>query len=182
MSEQHQLLRKQIDRLWDQITSLYEEKAELRDAVDEAESQAQRLLDEKDREITRLHALLNRPKDLDGVTKWAEDYLSEGLIFHQRAKKELSAIAPGEVDLDLLCDALEYLATDYRDELLGKIDEDECRNRASRKYNRGFIVTPLTGLVDRDVFGGLQDQVQYWLPRQTGRQSPRPPSEGRQYQ
>ena len=46
------------------------------------------------------------------------------------------------VDLSLLCDALAYLATDYRDELLGKIDEDECRNRASRKYNRGFIVTP----------------------------------------
>ncbi len=142
MNEQQQLLQKQNDRLWDQIESLYQEKAELRDAITEAETQTQRLLDEKDQEIARLHALMDRPKDLAGVIPWAENYLGEGLVFHQRAKKELASVAPGEVDLDLLCDALEYLATDYRDELLGKIDEDECRNRASRKYNRGFIVTP----------------------------------------
>ena len=57
----------------------------------------------------------------------------------------MDAITPGEVDIDLLCDALEYLATDYRDELLGLIDEDECRNRSSRKYNCGFDVSKLTG-------------------------------------
>jgi len=146
MREQQQLLEDRIARLWTQIELADLEKAQLRDAVAAAETEMERLLEEKDREIVRLQALLDRPRDLAGIIPWAERYLGEGLFFHQRAKKELESVAPGEFDIDLLCDALEYLATDYRDELLGLIDEDECRNRASRKYNRGFDVKKLTGI------------------------------------
>ena len=144
--EQQQLLEDRIGRLWKQIELADDEKAHLRATVSEVEAEMERRLEEKDREIARLQALLDRPKDLTGVVPWAERYLGEGLFFHQRAKKELESVAPGEVDLGLLCDALEYLATDYRDELLGLIDEDECRNRASKKYNRGFDVKKLTGI------------------------------------
>jgi hypothetical protein len=145
MQDHNRLLEERINRLQDRIQMHDLEKEQLRADFAAVDASYQRQLAEKDHEIMRLHALMCRPKNLDGIIPWAEQYLGEGLFFHARAKREMNTVAPGEVDIDLLCDALEYLATDYRDELMGLINEDECRNRCSRKYNRGFNVAKLTG-------------------------------------
>ena len=145
MSDQHRLLNDRINRLKEQIFLADLEKEQLRARITTVESDFAQRLAEKDSEIMRLQALLCRPKNQGEIISWAEEYLGDGLFFHTRAKREMDGLTPGEVDVDLLCDALEYLATDYRDKLLGIIDEDECRNRSSRKYNRGFDVAKLTG-------------------------------------
>ena len=52
---------------------------------------------------------------------------------------------PDQVNLNLLCDALEYLATEYWDELNGYIRESERDNLCAQNYGRPFKVTSLTG-------------------------------------
>lgn len=99
----------------------------------------------KDNEINRLNALNKRPVSPKEVAVWVESYLTDKLFFHKRACDLMNDLAPNTVDLRLLCDALEFLATDYRDELLGLIDEVEMRQRCTRKYGRPFDVTPLRG-------------------------------------
>ncbi|MDK0575338.1 hypothetical protein P6P35_15960, partial [Clostridium perfringens] len=84
-------------------------------------------LAERDDEIRRLRAQLDRPTSLDGIPEWVRTWLGEGLVFHPRAEKEIAAADPSEVRLPLLCDALEFLANDYREQLLGRIGSEECR-------------------------------------------------------
>ena len=45
--------------------------------------------------------------------------------------------------MSLVCDAINYLANEYRDERLGLISKDESNNVCSDKYNRSFEVTPV---------------------------------------
>jgi len=54
-------------------------------------------------------------------------------------------LAPNTANLNLLCDALEFLATDYRDELIGLINQDKMNMNCMKKYGRPFVVTPVTG-------------------------------------
>lgn len=132
--------------LKEELSKAKEEKAQLRQDLIDQELDYKARLDEKDAEIQRLVSRLNRPDCLEDVASWLEKYYSEGILLHQRAKRELLSVSPDEVNLSLLCDALEYLATDYRDELLGLISEEEKLNRCSRKYDRPFIVTPVKGV------------------------------------
>jgi len=121
------------------------EKNLLRQELEALTEAHDKKLTELQSEIDYLKNRQNRPKDLSDIIPWVERYFSDELLLHPRAKDELAAVKSDEVNLPLLCDALEYLATDYRDELIGCISHDECLNRCTKKYNRGFEVTPLSG-------------------------------------
>ena len=100
---------------------------------------------EKDlRELERFRSRDRRPVDISGIQRWIENEFKGKLILHEKAQKLLSALKPGEWDVELICDALEFLATDYRDELIGIITEDEMNANCSDKYGRPFEVTPLS--------------------------------------
>jgi len=134
-----------ISRLEQEIDKLEEEKKAVLKQLDDISLEYQKKLDAKDEEIEHYKALLDRPQRLDGVSKWVEKHLSGRLILHERAKDMLKKTAAEKVNLPLLCDALEHLATDFRDELLGIIDEEERRARCSRKYNRNFEIVLTKG-------------------------------------
>lgn len=121
------------------------EKSLLRQELEALTESHDKKLAELQSEIDYLKNRQNRPKELADIIPWVERSFPDALFLHARAKAELAAVKPDEVNLSLLCDALEYLATEYRDELLGYISRDECLNRCTKKYNRGFEVTPLTG-------------------------------------
>ncbi|NLX92593.1 MAG: hypothetical protein GXZ02_01785 [Clostridiales bacterium] len=53
----------------------------------------------------------------------------------------MKKLTAAEVDMPLMCDCIEFLATEHRDYLLRKINQDEMNTRCSEKYNRPFIVT-----------------------------------------
>ena len=134
-----------IGRLDELLNQKDDEKAQLRQELETLTDSHQKQLAELESEIEHLNHKLNRPKELADIIPWVERSFPDALFLHARAKAELAAVKPDEVNLSLLCDALEYLATEYRDELLGYISHDECLNRCTKKYNRGFEVTPLTG-------------------------------------
>lgn len=93
------------------------------------------------KEIERRDQLLERPLLVEKVPDWVDKHFQDKLIFHQRAK-DLICRVKSDIDMSLLCDALEYLACEYRDETLGLIDKHELNNLSAKKYNRPFSVTP----------------------------------------
>ncbi len=63
------------------------------------------------------------------------------MLFLDRATDLISACGRN-IDLNLLCDALEYLACEYRDFLCGDLCEDDSIAACSRNYSRRFEVAP----------------------------------------
>jgi hypothetical protein len=85
-----------------------------------------------------------RPDDLKRIPEWVAAEFAGKLILHEKAVDLLGDLKSGEWNVDLICDALEFLATDYRDELTGAISESQMMENCSRKYGRPFDVTPLS--------------------------------------
>ena len=143
--EQLLLANEKIERQKKNISELRNEKAQIKTYYESKIEKLRKTIDEKDSEITRMQSLDCRPKLPGEVNRWVQDKFAGKLMFHQKAVDLMDAVMPGEVDIKLLCDALEYLATDYRNNLLGEIDDDELDLRCSKKYGRPFDVVPITG-------------------------------------
>ncbi len=145
-SEAIHLKDEKILRLKQEIRELEADQGAMRLAMEAQKKRHLAELADKDEEIGRLNARLVRPARPDQVWDWAERHFADRMIFHGRAQDEMKKVSAGSLDLQLLCDALEFLATDYRDELLGRIDDIEMQRRCARKYNRPFEVTPVKGV------------------------------------
>jgi len=130
-----------IKRLEDDALKMKEANAVLRLEQSAQAAAYEKKFAEASAENERLRRVLGRPEDKDKVPDWAEAEFAGRLMFHKRARDLLERAPAGSVDLRLLCDALEYLATDYRDFLLGTVDSDALLLRCSQKYNRPFEVT-----------------------------------------
>lgn len=137
---------KEILRRDGEISKAEEKIRRLEISLENKEKEYRKIFDDMEAEICRLKALQFRPKHPKEVAGWVESQFADRLIFHKRAKDLMNDVAPNTVDLKILCDALEYLATDYRDELIGKISTEERDNNCQRKYGRPFSVTPIRGI------------------------------------
>ena len=131
-----------IERLKDQIRDLESRN-------NEWERQMYILACSKDDEIARLYykidrmvQSLDRPRKTEEIPEWVNKHFSDRLIFHGRAVDEITKTPTGDVDMKLLCDAIEYLAHEYRDLRLGLINDHQCKDICSDKYNRFFEVSP----------------------------------------
>lgn len=100
-------------------------------------------LKEKDRLLDFYMSLTDRPERTEFIPDWVEERFQGRMILHQRAQDLISKTPTSEVDMKLLCNALEFLATEYRDEMEGLITEEEMLNQCSKKYNRPFDVSPV---------------------------------------
>ena len=61
---------------------------------------------------------------------------------HPKAAALLEDRSAWKVDIGLICDALDFLATDYWAQRYERIDEEEMLSRCSRKYGRPFEIKP----------------------------------------
>ena len=136
---------KRIERLKARLNELEEEKKAFIGRLAEVEGRYKRQLDEKEEQILHLKMLRCRPQKPSEVAAWIEKWFEGRLMLHERAKDMIGRVQPGEVDMPLLCDALEYLAVEYSNELIGLIDEATRDNICSKKYNRPFEVVPTKG-------------------------------------
>lgn len=90
----------------------------------------------------RYKQLLDRPRKPENVSEWVEKHFKHKLIFHQRAIDLMNKTLSTDVDMDLLCDALEFLAFEFRNEFLGKISISDKNRLCKEKYDRPFEVVP----------------------------------------
>lgn len=128
---------------------LKEEIKSLETKIDELYLEIKKLNDAHSDEINKLNLKIEwreknfiRPTKTDDIPEWVKKLFNDKLIFHNRAIDEISKTPTNEVDMKLLCDAIEYLANEYRDERLSLISEQESNDICSDRYNRCFKATP----------------------------------------
>lgn len=135
-------LTEKIDRLQEIISEkdcrIAEAKAEAEKAILECELKMQRT----QLRLDYLESLDKRPETTAEIPKWVSDNFEGRILFHNKAVDLITKTPTQEVDMKLLCDAIEYLATEYYEMYHNIITEEEAAIRTSRKYNRPFEVTP----------------------------------------
>ena len=134
----------------EKIDRLKAEIKELNEKVDKNYLQVEKFKSDHNDQINKLNlkiewkdSKLNQPSKTEDIPEWVEKQFAGKLIFHNRAIGEIKKTPTGKTDMSLVCDAINYLANEYRDERLGLISKDESNNICSDKYNRSFEVTPV---------------------------------------
>jgi len=142
LEEQNDQLSAQLDRAKLYQARLEQEKEDLRYQTQQEIEKAKAEVRLYQEESVFLRRKLSRPQDHSGITAWVEANFSDRLFMHQKAKDLLLNKEAKSVPLELICDALDFLATDYWDARYARIGTDEMKLRCSEKYGRPFEVKP----------------------------------------
>ena len=139
-------LRKQIERLRAYEIQLEKEKDQLAQALEQERQNCKRQVQARDGEVAYLKRKLTRPQKHTDVVEWARQMFADRLVMHKRTETLMDKKTAWGVDLGLLCDALDFLATDYWDYRFDRLPVEEMNRRCSAKYGRPFDVTKLGDL------------------------------------
>ncbi len=135
-------LEQKISRLKQYQSQLDRDKDALRKERDTIQEEVQAKLRKKDEEIAYLRRKLAQPKSHGEIAAWAAQYFSGKLLLHQKAIDLLADRSAQTVPIGLICDALDFLATDYWDHRYLRISKEELNSRCSEKYGRPFEIKP----------------------------------------
>jgi hypothetical protein len=139
--------QREIKNLEQKIVDMFAERASSNVLSNASEMKKEISMLESERNRYRMRMLylesyIERPREFDEIADWVLSKFNNTLQILPRAEKELKSIKSNEYNLPLLCDSLEYLATDYYESLVGIIDEETLMERFDVKYKRPFSVTP----------------------------------------
>lgn len=140
-SENH-ALQEQISRQKAYQDRIELEKDTLRRDNEAEVKRLESVISSKDEEISFLRRKLSQPKSHDEIAPWIEANFSDRLILHPKAVELLGEKSAKSVSVELICDALDFLSTDYWDHRYQRISSDEMFTRCSQKYGRPFEVKP----------------------------------------
>ena len=141
VEEQLALRDEKVRRLNEQIEQHNSELAVMRLRLDEEKNRHEEEKRQLEQKIAYLISREERPDDISGVIAWAQERFGDTIIFHDRAVEKLEKLST-PVDVMLLCDCLEYLATEYYRFYTKQISESERDRICSEKYNRPIEVAP----------------------------------------
>lgn len=153
-------LSQQAERQKRYAERLEREKEELRSEYLAERYAWQARLSAKDGYVSYLERRINRPSDHAGIARWVKRCFSERLVLHEKAERLLEDKSAKSVDLNLICDALDFLATDYWDARYQRLPKEDVLSRCSQKYGRPFEVVP-TGLATIEYTPG-QYKIKYF--------------------
>ena len=154
-------LREQLARRQEYAARIEARVAELGEEQAALIKKHEAALADKDEEIRFLQRKLTRPTDHADVAAWVEATFPDRLVMHPRAVELLKKNSAKSVDCGLICDALDFLATDYLDCRHQRIDKDEMLRRCSEKYGRPFEIKPI-GAVTVE-YTPLEYKIKYQL-------------------
>ncbi|HJB05043.1 MAG TPA: hypothetical protein H9715_04735 [Candidatus Merdibacter merdigallinarum] len=157
------VLQEQVERQKAYIRRIEEEKDTLRTACEEKLQQQAAQFSARDDYVHFLERKLDRPSEHNQIPAWSEKHFAERLLFHSKAISLLAERDAKSVDLDLICDALDFLATDYYARRFEGLSTEEMNTRCSQKYGRPFEVKP-TG-ASTIVHTPLQYKIKYFPGR-----------------
>lgn len=156
----YQALCEQLDRQREYQARLEREKETLREENAQALRKAQVQLADKDEEIAYFKRKNAQPKEHGEIASWVEHSFAGRLFLHPKAVTLLEDKSARDIDIHLICDALDFLATDYRDCRYQEITKDDMLLRCSEKYGRPFEVKP-TGDITIE-FTPTQYKIKYF--------------------
>lgn len=137
-------LEKRISDKTDEIAHLKRELESVRKDAEKMLLENDKKIREQEMVINYYRALDNRPSKKEEVPDWVKQKFDGRLIIHKKGEDRLLDTPSETIDIKLLCDALEFLATEYRESILGNISKDDCDKRAFMKYGRTFYITPIS--------------------------------------
>lgn len=140
---QIQALNDRLKRQNEYGLQLEQDMAQLRQDKEEQQRRLNRQLEKREAYIAYLKRKLQQPKEHSKIPEWVEANFSGCLQLHPRAVDLITDRAARSVNPELICDALDFLATDYRDQRYRYITKDEMHNRCSEKYGRPFLIAPV---------------------------------------
>ena len=132
----------QLRRQKEYAARLEDEKTQLREEWAAAQDEMQAELDAHKATIEFLQRRCDQPKDYDGITMWVEKHFSERLFLHPKAISRMLTKSNQCADVALICDALDYLATDYWEQRYKQLPKEIALTRCGEKYGRPFDVIP----------------------------------------
>lgn len=130
-----------ITRLKNQLDNAGAQMEEIRSQAAKKIEKANKKAADMDECLEYFKSLTLRPNTPQEIPDWVQDRFAGRLEFHQRAVKLIKNVSASDIDMQLLCDALEYLAKEYRDLKTGAITQDDANRKCSEKYGRPFTVT-----------------------------------------
>lgn len=136
-------LAEQHARQRDYQARLEREKDELREKHARELDELRAAMAEEQEENAFLRRKLRQPDKHEGIAAWVTAHFGERLLLHPKAVALLSDKSAKTVDVGLICDALDFLATDYWACRYQLISEDEILLNCSRKYGRPFEIAPV---------------------------------------
>ncbi len=85
-----------------------------------------------------------QPKKYEDIKAWVEECFSDRLVFHDKAEGRLlnSPQRTGNANIELICDALDYLATEYWEQRYGGKAKLIADTYCAEKYGRPFKINP----------------------------------------
>ena len=90
-----------------------DEKSQIREECAAVQDKMQAEIDTREATIEFLQRRYDQPKDYDGIAAWVEKHFSDRLFLHPKAISRMLTKSNQCADIALVCDALDYLATDY---------------------------------------------------------------------
>ncbi|MEG2421889.1 MAG: hypothetical protein RSB55_10060, partial [Oscillospiraceae bacterium] len=136
-------LRGKIVQLQAQIDDARERAKAATEEAGARVAQAEDRLQRQEDTLRYYRSLSQRPAATGDIPAWVQSRFGAHMLFHPRAVDLITKTPTNEVDMKLLCDALEYLATEYWACNEGQMSEDTAKSCCSEKYGRPFEVCPM---------------------------------------
>lgn len=141
--KEYEALAAQLARQKEYQSRVEREKDELRERHAQELDKLREAIVEEQEENAWLRRKLSQPRQHEEIAAWAETCFAERLVLHPRATSLLSDKSAKIVEIGLICDALDFLATDYWARRYDCLGEDEMLLNCSRKYGRPFEIAPV---------------------------------------
>ena len=85
----------------------------------------------------------DQPHDYEGIADWINEHFSDRLILHPKAVSRMLTRSSQCASVDLICDALDFLETDYWEMRYLQAPRDVMLTRCSEKHGRPFDISPV---------------------------------------
>ena len=133
----------QLQRQKEYSARLEDDKAKLREDFSVERDKMQAEVDAHKETIEFLKRQVDKPSDYDGIAAWAAKHFEGRLLLHSRAIARMLTKSCQCADVDLVCDALDYLATDYWEQRYHQLPKEIALTRCGEKYGRPFEIKPV---------------------------------------
>ncbi len=136
-------LRDQLRRQKEYASRLEEEKSSLREEISAKEDALRTETAKREAVVGFWKRRYDQPKDYEGIEAWVREHFSDRLYLHPRAVSRMLTRSCQCAAVDLVCDALDYLATDWWEMRYLQLPREAALTRCAEKYGRPFDVAPI---------------------------------------
>ena len=133
----------QLRRQKEHTARVEDEKTALREAFAQERDALHGTIAAHEETIRFLQRRNDQPRDYEGIAAWVKTHFSGRLFLHPKAIARMMTKSSQCASVSLVCDALDYLATDYWEQRYLQLPKEIALTRCGEKYGRPFDIKPV---------------------------------------